>query len=233
MRGKKKEDGLKEKKAFSWVFPFATAHLAVSQSLVCIASRYMNGRGQSTWQDEKMTPLANFWLSPTRQNLEFMLLQKIDKNRKEWVEGAPATNFNTSVGQSQVKQTCATNFKASGYPKLTIPTTIWPSVMVWPQFEMTIHSAFFFPVWQVPWIAIDPLSPDLVRYPEYAHCQPVEVTVHAGQTLYLPSLWFHHVQQSHGCIAGRSGFIMYISQMNTLHISLVSSCTSAAGMYCR
>lgn len=22
--------------------------------------------------------------------------------------------------------------------------------------------------------------------------------------LYLPSLWFHHVQQSHGCLAGRS-----------------------------
>lgn len=22
--------------------------------------------------------------------------------------------------------------------------------------------------------------------------------------LYLPSLWFHHVQQSHGCVAGRS-----------------------------
>lgn len=22
--------------------------------------------------------------------------------------------------------------------------------------------------------------------------------------LYLPSLWFHHVQQSHGCTAGRS-----------------------------
>ncbi len=25
--------------------------------------------------------------------------------------------------------------------------------------------------------------------------------VHAGEMLYLPSLWFHHVQQTHGCIA--------------------------------
>lgn len=54
---------------------------------------------------------------------------------------------------------------------------------------------------QVPWIAIDPLQPDIEKYPDYAKCRPIEVTVHAGQTLYLPSLWFHHVRQSHGCIA--------------------------------
>ncbi|KAK7098131.1 bifunctional peptidase and (3S)-lysyl hydroxylase JMJD7-like isoform X2 [Littorina saxatilis] len=54
---------------------------------------------------------------------------------------------------------------------------------------------------QVPWIAVDPLSPDVARYPQYANCRPVEVTVHAGQTLYLPSLWFHHVRQSHACVA--------------------------------
>lgn len=53
----------------------------------------------------------------------------------------------------------------------------------------------------VPWIPIDPLKPDLKNYPEYSRCQTVEVTVHAGQVLYLPSMWFHHVQQSHGCIA--------------------------------
>lgn len=54
---------------------------------------------------------------------------------------------------------------------------------------------------QVPWITIDPLQPDIEKYPDYAKCRPIEVTVHAGQTLYLPSLWFHHVRQSHGCIA--------------------------------
>ncbi|OWF43314.1 JmjC domain-containing protein 7 [Mizuhopecten yessoensis] len=54
---------------------------------------------------------------------------------------------------------------------------------------------------KVPWVAIDPLSPDLDRYPQYRHTRPLEVTVHAGQTLYLPSLWFHHVSQSHDCIA--------------------------------
>ena len=58
-------------------------------------------------------------------------------------------------------------------------------------------------VFKVPWVAIDPLRPDLEKYPQYSQATPVSVTVHAGQILYLPSLWFHHVQQSHGCIAGK------------------------------
>ncbi|XP_072284068.1 bifunctional peptidase and (3S)-lysyl hydroxylase JMJD7 [Pyxicephalus adspersus] len=53
----------------------------------------------------------------------------------------------------------------------------------------------------VPWIPIDPLDPDLGTYPAYSQTQPLHVTVKAGEMLYLPSLWFHHVRQSHGCIA--------------------------------
>ncbi|KAL5007907.1 hypothetical protein ScPMuIL_016713 [Solemya velum] len=56
-------------------------------------------------------------------------------------------------------------------------------------------------VGQVPWIAIDPLKPDLSKYPWYSKASPISVTVRQGETLYLPSLWFHHVEQSHGCIA--------------------------------
>lgn len=55
---------------------------------------------------------------------------------------------------------------------------------------------------QVPWIPLDPLDPDLEQYPEYQRAQPLRCSVKAGEMLYLPSLWFHHVQQSHGCIAG-------------------------------
>ena len=55
----------------------------------------------------------------------------------------------------------------------------------------------------MPWVAIDPFNPDLEKYPEYGKARPVEVTVYEGEMLYLPSLWFHHVQQSHGCVAGR------------------------------
>ncbi|CAL4126815.1 unnamed protein product, partial [Meganyctiphanes norvegica] len=53
----------------------------------------------------------------------------------------------------------------------------------------------------VPWICIDPVSPDLISYPQYKHSHPVRCRVHAGDALYLPSLWFHHVSQSHSCIA--------------------------------
>uniref|UniRef100_A0ABM5FAB4 Bifunctional peptidase and (3S)-lysyl hydroxylase JMJD7 isoform X1 n=2 Tax=Pogona vitticeps TaxID=103695 RepID=A0ABM5FAB4_9SAUR len=57
---------------------------------------------------------------------------------------------------------------------------------------------------KVPWIPLDPLNPDWERYPEYAQTKPLQCTVKAGDMLYLPSLWFHHVRQSHGCIAGTS-----------------------------
>lgn len=54
---------------------------------------------------------------------------------------------------------------------------------------------------KVPWIPVDPLDPDLVRYPQFRMVKPLQVTVRAGEVLYLPSLWFHHVRQSHGAIA--------------------------------
>ncbi|XP_041131650.1 bifunctional peptidase and (3S)-lysyl hydroxylase JMJD7 isoform X2 [Polyodon spathula] len=54
---------------------------------------------------------------------------------------------------------------------------------------------------KVPWIPVDPLNPDLERYPDYGLARPLHCTVRAGEMLYLPSLWFHHVRQSQGCIA--------------------------------
>ncbi|XP_022340537.2 bifunctional peptidase and (3S)-lysyl hydroxylase Jmjd7-like isoform X2 [Crassostrea virginica] len=54
---------------------------------------------------------------------------------------------------------------------------------------------------RVPWIAVNPLDPDLVKYPDFGKARGVEVTVKEGEILYLPSLWYHHVRQSHGCIA--------------------------------
>ncbi|XP_001352894.3 bifunctional peptidase and (3S)-lysyl hydroxylase Jmjd7 [Drosophila pseudoobscura] len=51
------------------------------------------------------------------------------------------------------------------------------------------------------WVSIDPLAPDLAKYPEYARAKPLRVRVHAGDVLYLPNYWFHHVRQNHKCIA--------------------------------
>lgn len=53
----------------------------------------------------------------------------------------------------------------------------------------------------VPWVCIDPLKPDLEAYPQYKNATPIRCRVKEGDALYLPSLWFHHVRQSHGCIA--------------------------------
>lgn len=53
----------------------------------------------------------------------------------------------------------------------------------------------------VPWIPLDAENPDLEKYPDYSRTSPVRCTLTAGDVLYLPSLWFHHVRQSHSCIA--------------------------------
>lgn len=54
---------------------------------------------------------------------------------------------------------------------------------------------------KVPWIPLDPLKPDLASYPDYSKATAIHCRINAGDALYLPSLWFHHVRQSHGCIA--------------------------------
>ncbi|KAK2583857.1 hypothetical protein KPH14_001133 [Odynerus spinipes] len=54
---------------------------------------------------------------------------------------------------------------------------------------------------KIPWININPLNPDYDRYPKYRNAHALDVTVRKGDILYLPSLWFHHVRQSHACIA--------------------------------
>ncbi|KAH9470359.1 hypothetical protein Pst134EA_007623 [Puccinia striiformis f. sp. tritici] len=46
----------------------------------------------------------------------------------------------------------------------------------------------------VPWIPVDPLKPDYTNYPRFRFARPMSVTLHQGDLLYLPSLWYHHVQ---------------------------------------
>ena len=50
----------------------------------------------------------------------------------------------------------------------------------------------------IPWIVIDPLKPDLAKYPKFQKTSPLKLRLYAGDLLYLPALWFHHLRQSHG-----------------------------------
>eukprot|EP00049_Salpingoeca_infusionum_P004595 m.81460 g.81460 ORF g.81460 m.81460 type:complete len:422 (-) comp12636_c1_seq1:142-1407(-) len=57
-----------------------------------------------------------------------------------------------------------------------------------------------------PWLAADPpwTEADFAKYPLLKHLKPVQVTVRAGEALYLPALWYHKVEQS-GCEHGLAG----------------------------
>lgn len=54
---------------------------------------------------------------------------------------------------------------------------------------------------EVEWVSIDPVEPNIENYPNYEKASVFEIRVNAGDILYLPSLWYHHVRQSHKCIA--------------------------------
>ncbi|XP_044751249.1 bifunctional peptidase and (3S)-lysyl hydroxylase Jmjd7 [Coccinella septempunctata] len=54
----------------------------------------------------------------------------------------------------------------------------------------------------IKWVAVDPLDTESVnKYPQFRKARKYQVHLEKGDMLYLPSLWFHHVTQSHGCIA--------------------------------
>lgn len=60
----------------------------------------------------------------------------------------------------------------------------------------------------IEWVSIDPLAPDLKKYPNFQSANVYKVRINAGDILYLPNLWYHHVQQSHKCIAVNYWFDM-------------------------
>jgi hypothetical protein len=41
--------------------------------------------------------------------------------------------------------------------------------------------------------AVDPVQPDLEKFPKFAEATPIVVTVKAGEILFFPSFWWHHV----------------------------------------
>lgn len=93
------------------------------------------------------------------------------------------------------------------------------------------------PPTETPWIPVDPLHPDLERFPRFKHARPIVVKVQAGDMLYLPgklcillslsfvsfqvlALWFHQVMQhgDEGVIAINAWYDM--DYRNTLYPSM-------------
>ena len=54
---------------------------------------------------------------------------------------------------------------------------------------------------KIPWIACNPLKKDSKYQNFFDNAKPVVATLYPGDLLYLPSLWFHHVQQVNGTVA--------------------------------
>lgn len=54
---------------------------------------------------------------------------------------------------------------------------------------------------EVKWVPFDPKIGDDKKYPMVSQIKKYHILLKAGDVLYLPSLWFHHVEQSHSCIA--------------------------------
>ena len=83
-------------------------------------------------------------------------------------------------------------------PKI-IKVPLWPYKLYDQAVYQKIKNASVSP--KLPWIVVDPLNPDLKEFPGYKNAHPMKLRLNAGDVLYLPSLWFHHLQQSHSCIA--------------------------------
>lgn len=40
---------------------------------------------------------------------------------------------------------------------------------------------------------VDWFSPDLIKFPNFEHAHANEVVLQAGDIMYLPTYWFHHI----------------------------------------
>ena len=69
-----------------------------------------------------------------------------------------------------------------------------------------------------PWLANDPVQPDFDQHPRQQHAHPYTVRVEAGDVLYLPALWYHHVQQEgEPCIAVNTWCVRYAAHVRLAH----------------
>jgi hypothetical protein len=61
------------------------------------------------------------------------------------------------------------------------------------QLPFLYHSPLEGPNSSYPYSRVDLDRPDLDRFPQFARATPVEVELHAGEILFMPAFWWHHV----------------------------------------
>uniref|UniRef100_A0A1B0D5L4 Bifunctional peptidase and (3S)-lysyl hydroxylase JMJD7 n=1 Tax=Phlebotomus papatasi TaxID=29031 RepID=A0A1B0D5L4_PHLPP len=91
---------------------------------------------------------------------------------------------------------CYHNVPRKVYPSAVYKTDSSGKIAIEPQCDQETGKPI-----TIEWVSVDPLKPDMKAYPEYSKALKYEVRVNAGDILYLPSFWYHHVRQSHKCIA--------------------------------
>ncbi len=64
------------------------------------------------------------------------------------------------------------------------------------QLPFLYHSPLEGPNSSFAYSRVDLDRPDLVRFPEYARAEPVNVDLRPGEMLFLPAFWWHHVVSS-------------------------------------
>ncbi|GIX86832.1 bifunctional peptidase and [Caerostris darwini] len=113
-----------------------------------------------------------------------------------------------------------------------------PVAVLWMPYETFQKSEYYFEDDEfkikdlnakVKWIPFDPEFPDFRKYPMLLQIRSYKVILKQGDVLYLPSLWFHHVRQSHSCIAvnywyemkydGKYPFFYLMDKLGQLSIS--------------
>ena len=49
-----------------------------------------------------------------------------------------------------------------------------------------------------PWIVVDPSNPaiEINKFQPFEYANPIDIEVKAGEILYLPAMWYHHVKQT-------------------------------------
>ena len=82
----------------------------------------------------------------------------------------------------------------------------------------------------VPWVAVDPLNPNLEEHPQFSLAKVMKVRVEAGDVLYLPAKWFHHVTQSHACIAVNYWYDMDFNDLGATVLDSIESLTWTSKM---